>query len=377
MIGKKPNIAIFTSATAGLAHYAAHMYEPLKKYTNPFFITYADTLIDDLVVDKVDKIYPLIRTDSAASVLMILRFLKDKNIKIIYFNVGTTVRKHTLYYLSLLSQAKLAGIKIIGMMHDVVPFESFYVDPASLGMLYSVFDHYIVGNQAEADKLKLYFQIEDKDTTKIKHGPYTLFDNHRFTKESAREELQIPKDKKVILFFGSLKPHKGLKYLIKALKKIIKNVPNAWLYISTDINYSPQLNEFITRIEKSGVAKHIQLVKQYVPSSKIEPLFKAADVIALPYTQVSQSGILSLAQAFSRAVVVTDIFPSASKIDRFAGRVAKKEDVDSLVRAITDVLSISDSKLNDMGKNGYNMAIENSWEYGAKKILTIIKKVNK
>lgn len=371
----KPNMAIFTSANSGLAHYVTHLYDPLKKYVRPFYVTYSDAVVDDLVRNQVGKVYQLLKNADASSVLLTLRFLIDNKIKFINFHVGTTARKMYLYYVALLSQAKLNGIKVIGTLHDVMPFASFYIDTAALELLYSCFDYYIVGNEMEKNKLRLYFNVPNNKIEIIKHGPYLLFNNNRYSKESARTKLEIDQNKKVILFFGQLKPHKGLKFLLKAFKKISQQIPNTLLYISTDLSYSPELNDVLNRIEKTGVSKYIKLARGYVPSLEIEPIFKSADIVVLPYTEVSQSGILNLAFSFKKPVVVTNIFPEATLIDREIGRVAKPEDVQSLEDTIIEMLN-NMKILEKYGENGYNYAVQkNSWDKAAGQINNIINKI--
>lgn len=370
------NVAILTSANSGLAHYVLHMFEPLKKYVNPYYVTYSNALLDDLVEQKVKKVYPLIENGSASSILMTKKFFAEKNISVINLHIGTTAKKFFFHYTLLIAQAKLAGIKVIGTMHDVMPFESLNIDPAAIELLYSGIDHYVVGNESEYAKLQLYFRIPDKNITIIDHGPYTLFDTNKYSKESARKHLQIPPERRVVLFFGLLRPYKGLKYLIKAFRRVVKEVPDALLYIVSDLRHAPHLNEFLQRVEKAGIGKYIQLVKEYVPSSEIEPIYKAADIVVMPYTQVSQSGILNLAYGFKKPMIVTDVFPEASQIDRRFGRVAKAADVTSLERSIIDLLRMDQAKLQAMGSASYRWASKaNNWEKAAEKMYTVIRKI--
>lgn len=373
---KKYNIAFFTSASSGLAHYVTHLYKSMKNYSKPYYVTYNDVIVDSFVRENIKDVYQLIKNNSAFSISSTIKFLKDKKIDFINIHIGTTARKYYLHYIALICKAKLEGIKVIGTIHDVMPFESFYIDPAAVELMYSIFDHYIVGNQTEADKLQLYFKIASDKITIIKHGPYVLFDNHKFDQNSSRKLLGIDKDKKVILFFGQLKPHKGLKYLIKAFKGIDKKVKDSMLYISTDLTYSPQLNEYLVRIEKSGAAKDIRLVKEYVSSDKIEPIFKAADLVALPYTQSSQSGVLNLAYAFKKPVVVTDVFDEAKFIGGVSGEVAKAEDVESLEKSIVNLLNLPSKELKEKGIKGYDFAEKyNSWDKAAMEISKIMDKL--
>lgn len=374
-MNKKHNLAFITSASSGLAHYTTQIFKPIKKYVNPYYITYSGVSVDEIVIDNVGKVRQLVKNNDSFSILMTLKFFKDKKIDIANFHVGTTARKCHLHFIALLSKLKLNGVKIIGTIHDVMPFESFYINPAAIELLYSCIDHYIVGSEEESNKLQLYFQIPEKKITVIPHGPYTIFDKKKYSKESARKKLNIPKNKKVILFFGQLKPHKGLEYLVKAFKAVVKEVPDAWLYISTDLSYSPQLNDFLQRIEKTGAGDRIQLVSKYVSSYEIEAIFKASDLVVLPYTQVSQSGVLNLAYAFKKPVVVTDVFSDTVKIKDHFGKVAVREDVVSLKNCITELLK-DPSKMENYGNAAYDYATnENGWDKMAEEMDRIIKEL--
>jgi glycosyltransferase involved in cell wall biosynthesis len=74
---------------------------------------------------------------------------------------------------------------------------------------------------------------------------------------------------------------------------------------------------------------------QFVPDEEVEAYFKAADVLALPYTHVFQSGILSLAYNFGLPVVATDVGSlSEDVIPGRTGFVCKPSDARSLAKAI-------------------------------------------
>ena len=145
------------------------------------------------------------------------------------------------------------------------------------------------------------------------------------------------------------------------------------MYISTDLSYSPQLNDFLQRIEKSGVRENIQLIKKYVSSYEIEPIFKAADLVVLPYTQVSQSGVLNLAYAFKKPVVVTDVFSDNARINNQFGKVAIREDVASLKDCIVEMLK-DPQKMEKYGQAAYEHAVgDNGWDKMADTMDKIIK----
>ncbi|MCX6806604.1 MAG: glycosyltransferase [Candidatus Berkelbacteria bacterium] len=370
---KKINVAIFTSAARGLAHYVAHLFPELKNFANPFYATYANQEIDSLVRNEGIRPYQMVQNQSASSILEVARFLQRKKINLINLHISDTVRRMHLQYFAMMSYAKSLGIPICLTIHDVFTVESMYVDPAAIELLYKLGDSFIIGNNSEKDKLQFYFNKKERDIVVVPHGPYYLFNKNKYTEERAKKELGLL-NKRVILFFGQIRPHKGLKYLIKALPIVIKDYKNTILYISSDLHLStPELNEYLRRVEKSGVGNHIIMVKNYIPCEEVEKVFKAADVVVLPYTQVSQSGVLNLAFAFKKPVVVSDAFFESSLINGKMGYVFPGGDYKTLASCISKIFSLPDTG-KSMGKAGYEYAnLKNNWQNAAKLTLKAYK----
>lgn len=363
---KKINVAFFTSAARGLAHYVAHLLPEIKLRVNPFYVTYANQEVDILVKEQAEKVYQMVQNQSASSILEITNFLKRKKIDLINLHISDTVRKMHIQYFAIMSYAKYLKIPVCLTIHDVLTIESMYIDPAAIELLYILGDSYIVGNESEKDKLQFYFNKKEKDITIVPHGPYTLFDKKRYSENKAKKELDV-EGKKVILFFGQIRPNKGLKYLIKALPHILEKEKDTILYISTDLHLStPELNDYLIRVEKSGASKNIRMVKDYVPSDEVEKIFKASDVVVLPYTQVSQSGILNLAFAFKKPVVVSNAFSEAPIINGKMGYVFPIGDYKTLASSVLKIFSLKDLG-KSMGIKGYEYSVnKTSWKNAAK-----------
>lgn len=361
----KPNVAFFTSAARGLAHYVAHLYPDIKKYANPYYVTYANQEVDDLAQEQAGKTYKLIDPNSSVSVLEVIRFLENKKIDLINVQVSDTVKKLHMQYFAILSYAKYMGIPICLTIHDVFAVESMVAEPSAVEMIYLLGDSFIVGNESEKDKLELYFKRKEEEIVVVPHGPYTLFDKGNWTQKEAKESLGL-KNKKVILFFGQIRANKGLKYLIKALPLVIKSFPDVHLHISTDLHMStPELNDYLNRIQRSGVKENVTLVKDYIPSNEVEKIFKAADVVVLPYTRISQSGVLNLAFGFKKPVVVSDVFFEARVINSKMGYCFQNEDYKSLAACISKIFSLPDMGVA-LGKEGYRFATgQTSWKQAA------------
>ena len=109
----------------------------------------------------------------------------------------------------------------------------------------------------------------------------------------------------MLLFFGFVREYKGLMYLIEALPAIRKRLPDAKLLVVGDFFDDKQ--KYLRRIEELGVASMVVIYDGYIPDREVGTYFSAADLVVLPYESATQSGIVQIAYAFGKPVVVTSV----------------------------------------------------------------------
>lgn len=103
-----------------------------------------------------------------------------------------------------------------------------------------------------------------------------------------------------MLFFGRVMAYKGLPHLLDALEGLNADQPACNLVIAGE---GPGYDEVAGRLDSPA----IQLHRGFVPDVEVARLFLQTDLVVLPYIEASQSGILAMAAAFGRAVLVTDV----------------------------------------------------------------------
>lgn len=133
----------------------------------------------------------------------------------------------------------------------------------------------------------------------------------------ARKELGIQKDGKTILFFGIIRPYKGLETLLRAFKEVSETIPAATLVVAGKpwSDWAP----YEALIEELGIADRILCFLEYVPEESLPRFFATADVAALPYTHFSaQSGAASRTVALGTPLIVSDAgeLPHAGAYDK-------------------------------------------------------------
>lgn len=103
-----------------------------------------------------------------------------------------------------------------------------------------------------------------------------------------------------LLFFGRIMTYKGLPHLLDALDILGPDHPEIELTIAGN---GPGYDDVEDRLE----APSIHLQRGFVPEAEVARLFMETDLVVLPYVEASQSGILAMAAAFGRPVLVTDV----------------------------------------------------------------------
>ena len=134
------------------------------------------------------------------------------------------------------------------------------------------------------------------------HPTYTQFALGEMTREAARRELGV--DGRVLLFFGLIRPYKGLKTLLRAFERVAERLDATLLVVGEF--YEPR-NAYDELIQSLGIGARTRVIDRYIPDDEVGVYFHAADLVVLPYRSATQSGITQTAFAFGRPVVVTAV----------------------------------------------------------------------
>jgi glycosyltransferase involved in cell wall biosynthesis len=190
--------------------------------------------------------------------------------------------------------------------HDPLPLENFLPKLA-----FSQMDGFIVGTETDLQRLKEY--IPNPIVRKQPHPTYDVFakESH-WNRGSAREALGLT-DEPVILYFGAVRPYKGLKWLVQAAPEILKLVPRCQIWAVGDYWNGPE--EFETMAGELGVLFDpqkpqqggVRIVAGYVPNENVGMYFASSDLVVLPYETATQSGIVQIAYGFNKPCLVTDV----------------------------------------------------------------------
>jgi len=165
---------------------------------------------------------------------------------------------------------------------------------------------------------------------------------------------------KSILFVGQLDKthsHKGLNYLIDAMRLVIKRLPDIRLVV---VGKGNLLKNYINYAKKAGISKSVEF-SGFVPEDKLSQYYLNSDVVVLPSSNNSEGfGMVLLeAGASKKPVIGTRVggIPYVIK-DCVTGFLVLPKDVVSLSEHIIKILG--DKKLaKRLGENGYLNVVSN------------------
>ena len=175
-----------------------------------------------------------------------------------------------------------------------------------------------------------------------------------------RRELGVPEGVPVLLFFGFVRPYKGLEYLIQALPRIRERLP-VHLIVACEFWSS---REFYERFaQEFGVQQQISFVDRYLPDEQLPAYFQLADVVVLPYISATQSAVVPLAFGFNKPVITTRVGGLAEVVrDGVNGLIVPPQDevalADAVIRFFTTEVG---ERIRDQMATG-GASVGYSWE---------------
>lgn len=388
----KKKLAIFGSLKFGAGDYIAHLYPHLKNLFDVEVLSFSHMKYDDPVGPKdselVFKNIPnprlIVRPKDfltlSESYKKIFDFLEKYKPQVFNLHVAALVRILHYFFYPLVSYLKTKGVEIIYTVHDVLHIgEGNLISNDILHPFYDLADVAFVGNEMERERLQKIFAFKNEIIIG-KHGVYDLFDQNQVNSDEARKQLSIDSKAFVVLFFGILRENKGLDELMKAISLLIKNGSsrNIVLFVSTTLRDHFELKKYYeSLVEKLGLKKIVKLdirIKDTMTLMEIERVFKGSNVVVLPYTHISQSGILNLAVGFKKPVVITDAFIEAKDINNKLGLVVPMKDEQKLAEAILQMQSNYNKYVNLFVKNLEFYNKEHGWENLAQQMFKISEK---
>ncbi|HEY4825840.1 MAG TPA: glycosyltransferase family 4 protein [Solirubrobacteraceae bacterium] len=212
--------------------------------------------------------------------------------------------------------------------HDLLPREPRPGQARAQRRLYDAVDAVVVHSGYGRQLLVSSLAVDPTKVRVIHHGAF-----EHLTRLG--RELPLPDDlaevrAPVVLFFGLLRPYKGLETLLEAWR----GVEGAELWIVG----RPRMDVSALR---ALAGSSVRFVPRFVSDGELPAFFRRADVVVLPYARTERldwSGVLATALAFGKPTVVSDVGGFGELAALGAARLVAPDDPDALRAALVGLL---------------------------------------
>lgn len=145
------------------------------------------------------------------------------------------------------------------------------------------------------------YPLPEDRTFVVEHPLYSGYYPTYITRDAARRRLGIDDDTALVVGFGALRPYKGFERLVDCIDDLGEAIgrPVHVLIAGPTMQHA----DTSSLEERAAARLDVTVSAGPVPVSDVQVLFRAADVVALPYRNVMNSGVLMLGLTFRRPCV--------------------------------------------------------------------------
>jgi glycosyltransferase involved in cell wall biosynthesis len=218
---------------------------------------------------------------------------------------------------------------IVLTAHDLLPREPRPGQAWAQRQCYDAVDAIVVHSAYGREELVGRLEVDAEKVRVIHHGAF----RHLTVQE---REVPLPAElasvrSPVVLFFGLLRPYKGVETLLKAWR----GVDDAELWI---VGRPRMPLEPLQAVAPASV----RFIPRFVSDAELPAFFRRADVVVLPYARTERldwSGVLATALAFGKPTVVSDVGGFGEVAAAGAARLVAPGEADALRAALVGLLA--------------------------------------
>lgn len=166
-------------------------------------------------------------------------------------------------------------------------------------------------------------------------------------------------EQKRILFFGLIKPYKGLDILLEAMPSVLRVIPELKLIIAGAVYGKQQTYE--DQIDRLGIRESVETDFRYINEDEMAGYFGKCQACILPYRSATQSGVIADSYSFGIPVIAFNVGGLAEYIqDGETGLLVSEVNKEALAKAI--ISFYQEYSLDRMQHHIYQYVQMHSWD---------------
>ena len=255
----------------------------------------------------------------------------------------------SLLFISQLVIIRICRIKIVWTVHNLKNHENKYkkLEIFFSRILARLCDGIIAHCEAAKRDIQRVFNLKKDNIAVIPIGSYDVYKN-TVSQQEARNRLNLSPTDLTFLYFGLIRPYKGLLELIESFQKLDGS------YTKLIIAGKPLDEELAKLISKKAEGDtNIRLILRFIPDDEIQVYLNAADIIILPFRNILSTSSAILGMSFGKAIIAPRLGCIPEILDSSGSFLYEPNEQDGLLNAMKRAMA-SRTVLLEMGK--YNLA---------------------
>ncbi len=193
-------------------------------------------------------------------------------------------------------------INIIAITDNVLPHEARIGDKLFTRYFVNGCKAFVTMSEAVMQDLLKFTSTPHRK--RLLHPLYTAFGNP-LPQHEARAKLNLLPTDKVVLFFGLIRKYKGLDLLLEAMAD--ERIKQQGIKLIVAGEYYEDEAPYNALIQASNNASNILLHTRFIPNNEVKLFFSAANLVALPYRNATQSGVTQVSLHYETPTIVTNV----------------------------------------------------------------------
>ena len=227
--------------------------------------------------------------------------------------------------------------KVISIVDNMIPHEKRIGDRLLTNYFVKTVDGFIAMSEKVKNDIKTFSHKP------VSISPHPIF-NHfgdPITKLEARLQLGLPKEDKIILFFGYIRKYKGLDLLIHAMaNEAIKKLGIQLMIVGEFYEDASAYHDLVSSL---GLQDQIKFYSNYIPDGEVKNYVCSADFIIQPYRNATQSGVTPLAYHFEKPMLVTNVGGLADTVPNLKTGIVVAPTTEAIAKGIETLYELGET----------------------------------
>lgn len=195
--------------------------------------------------------------------------------------------------------------RITALCDNIIPHEKRPGDRLFSAWFIGACHDFVVMSREVERQIKQFLPAKSKASSSVvRFAEHPIYDIYGAPMDmaTARALLALPLNKKLILFFGFIRPYKGLDLLLEALSQCPETIE---LVVAGECYGSWE--GYAEQLKRLQLENRVHLFTDFIPTQEVAHYFSAADLVVQPYKSATQSGISQIAFHFDKPMIVTRV----------------------------------------------------------------------